>query len=275
MVCSLQRSGTTAFLTALNQHPDVETIGGVIKRPLKNGGAKPDYSVYDAEFDSPYTVVRSNFGRETVQQCTFSPFRDDDDIHRTRPLFLIKDPVQVWNSWARQGWNQFEHFKIAYQHLLDLYAQVREVSDRVRCVAQEFLGTVPQIIFPQILENWGIPYDSRVVYWEDESKVGAYSLNGDFAKTTDQIRRDEARNLHETLQTGPPTYRTVIRRPENSLQIEIADLMDLYFRYSAIMLETTDRYIVDGGPSDLGRQLELLRIMDEARRKHLAVLRGE
>lgn len=248
MIVSVVRSATTGFMHAVGQHPLIAVASDSMKAPLLNGESEPDYSIYNASADRPYIVYKANFGHATTTNpalCTYNPFREPVDVERTNPLFLFRDPVQVMNSWRRQGWGNLEFFKLAYGRAVELYLELKGVSDHVRCVAYKHLGVYPKGVFPQILEGWDIPFDlqSHGEIWD----WGRTSLSSSSLSYADDYRRrlryQRIHGVHDSLMQGTQRYfyreNPVILEPSEVLEVSHA------FReaYEEIVVDSADRFM--------------------------------
>src|SRR5690349_1826531 len=141
MLIAPVRSGTTAFLHLMAQSSYVDTATGVMKRNLRAGGA-PDYRIYEMSSRFPFLFYKASFGYRCAAECTYDPFRSSCDIVATRPLFLLRDPVQTLNSWRRRGWigTDLKLFLLAYRSVVGLFRRAAQDSERVRCLAYEHLA---------------------------------------------------------------------------------------------------------------------------------------
>lgn len=223
------RSGTTAFLHTIAQSPHVDTASGSIKKYLRAGGHE-DYSIYESVSKFPYLFYRVAFGRGSVAECAYNPFRTDKDIANTRPLFLFRDPVQTFNSWKRVGkpYDTLDLFTIAYQHTLDMYYHCKKITEKATCVAYEHLATRAEQIFWKIFCDWGIPYDEKILIWNTklgEGTIKAYDLEEQRTKLERQIHT----GMHDSLIVGPQTYRLV----ENEMILTLDEIYQIKIRFQA------------------------------------------
>lgn len=210
MLVAPVRSGTTAFMHSVAQNVYVDTASGAMKRHLRSGG-RTDYGIYEATSPRPFLFYKASFGYHTALECCYTPFRSDEDITATRPVFLLRDPVQTLNSWRRAGWigPDLRLFRLAYHRVFELWQQARTVDSRVVGLSYEYLATNPALVFPDIFANWGIPYDHSSLRWRNqpgEATITSDSVPDRRAKLVGNVNR----GIHRSLVNGPATY-TLVR----------------------------------------------------------------
>ncbi len=196
------RSGTTAFLHTVSQHPLIDTASGTMKRYIRSTG-RVDYSIYNMQSSLPHVVYRVLFGPKTLQECQYEPFRTAQDIIATKPLFLVREPVTTMNSWKRACYGDLDLFNAAYSHVLRLFEHSRRLSD-VRCIAYEYLAVHPGQLFPLIFKYWEIP-DAPVLPWKTGLSPSSITLHA-IPEERGKLSRHIASGLHDTLLGGPRTY---------------------------------------------------------------------
>ncbi len=167
----LCRSGTTMFQKAASHVEGAVTSKCGIRYGLKLGNG-PDYSIYDTTqpVGSRWLVHKENLGGSSLAQCTVPVFRGPEDIRRSRPVFLIREPVQTYNSWKRQGWGQI----LSYWDM----PHDEDTLDKVT--------------------NWPTAF------------TGEETLGNVSGQIADDFRRNVATGVHDTLLKGEQRVRHVI-----------------------------------------------------------------
>lgn len=167
MILGLCRSGTTALLSGVAQHPQTRCFYQPVKTGIRMNG-RPDYAFYDHEpevGDDAVLVAKETFGHNSNEECAFNPFPSPEAIIQTRPVFLFRDPVATYNSWSRLGWGSLEYFELAMSHCLELLNVARDVSDKVSLIFYEDLVGSPQVTIKKLCKKWEINFDSAMVNW--------------------------------------------------------------------------------------------------------------
>lgn len=183
------RSGSTAFMQSMNQSSDVHCIYQPMKEGIREGG-NPDYSIFDGshiafeKHPGQIFFIKEVLGHAYSEECRFNLFPDADAIERSRPLFLLRDPIGTWSSWkkcktaGKQGWEgicDLNLFKLAYQHTYDTFLEARSISDQVTCLTREYLLQDPQRVFQAICKRWDIPFTEAMIHWEKPFDVNSFS----------------------------------------------------------------------------------------------------
>lgn len=167
MLVSPCRSGSSPLLQALSQSPDLRCLYQNIKSAMRETG-KPDYDIFYKDFgDGRVTIDKETIGHRNQQECELVVFPSDDAIRATRPVFLFRDPVEVWNAWFRAGWGDIDLFNIAFQNVIDTYHLARSVTDRVQVVFyDQFEDGTKEAMLRKICEHWSIVYKQAMVEWQ-------------------------------------------------------------------------------------------------------------
>lgn len=162
VIVSLCKSGSTALIHSLAHAEGVTCYFQTVKSGQRLRGA-PDYGIY-RQAHSPVALSKETIGPNTLEDCTLEVFPDDAAIRATRPVFLLRDPVDTWAAWSRAGWGTFERFTIACRHLLDLYDRARAL--RAGAVMRyEAFGQDPEAAFRQLCGLLGIDYTPAMIDW--------------------------------------------------------------------------------------------------------------
>ena len=204
MLIAPARSGTTAFLHTIAQHQLVDTATGAMKTNLKSGGYL-NYNIYDAISVYPFLFYKATLGTATTAECTYNPFRSKEDVNRVKPLFLIRDPLQTFNSWKKMNWGSIDLFILAYQNALTLYKYASNASPYTRCVTYEHLANNPERIFKKLLWDWDIPFDENIFIWR--TNLGNDTIK--YKKLDDwraKLIRDIKRGFHKNLLEGEQRF---------------------------------------------------------------------
>lgn len=198
IVISATRSGSTALLHCFANNPHVDLAW---HQPIKSGYRENgtfSYEVFKGEGTVPAGEKRVWVAKETIggffrAEASFSPFpssevRDDSlmvgrwvvsrkSIQRLKPLVLIRDPLQVWNSIKKLNkmsagvskyHSHFDYFVDSYSAVAEFLFAAKEIGLPVFAVTQEMLGAAPQKVLPRICDKFGIPYSDAMVQWTEQ-----------------------------------------------------------------------------------------------------------
>lgn len=219
LLVGLCRSGSTMLQKSLSHAGGVTTSRGLINY----GGISqvPDYSVLEGalETEGTFLVHRENIGGPTVNHCRPSLVRNMSDIERTKPVVLVRDPLQVYDSWKRQGWGNLAFFLIAHQSLIEFR---ESTGQNGLSVTYEELTTYPQVILEDILTHWGMPFDEemiqRMIVWpqdftaEDTVSALIERSHPSVEQIQQRFRANVRKGVHDTLLNGEQRIRSVERQ---------------------------------------------------------------
>jgi hypothetical protein len=200
-IIGVRRSGTTALVMALSEHPDIGTIAQPVLSGYRYGDQKkPDYSVYERNPDNihpkmkqnpkPFYVTKETIGAAKVKegpgQINLKFFPNDAAIKRTKPLFIVRDPFQGWASWKKLKWANLKVFLDSYKKVFELFKDAKRVTPDTTAVTYEHLMTHPKEVLKKICSHWGLPYSDAMVDW----KKGYNSQRIGTAKGTAKILKN-------------------------------------------------------------------------------------
>lgn len=192
---SATRSGSTALLHCFANNPHVDLAW---HQPIKSGYRENgtfSYEVFSGDSNNSAEEKRVWVAKETIggffrPEASFSPLPDcvsgEDcftvgrwnvsrkSIQRLKPLVLIRDPLQVWNSIKKLNemsagvskfHSPFDYFVESYSAVAEFLFAAKESGLPVFAVTQEMLGADPQRVLSRICDKFGIPYSDSMVHW--------------------------------------------------------------------------------------------------------------
>lgn len=201
------RSGSTAFMQSMAQSPNNHCFFQPIKEGVRETRG-PDYSVFDGthqafvEHPGKIFFIKETFGHAFREECCFDAFPDHDAIVRSRPIFLLRDPVATWSSWkklkaaGKKGWEgvcDLNLFKIAYQHTYDSFLNAKAVSDQVTCITREHLLKNPKTLFQLICSRWDMPFTESMINWTKPFNVQDISCSDGHQETFTRLQHKSVR----------------------------------------------------------------------------------
>lgn len=244
-------------MQSLNQSAEVHCF----YQPMKEGireGTGPDYSFFDGTHPSfskhPGKIffAKEVLGHTRPEESTFQLFPDDDAVRRSRPLFLLRDPIGTWSSWkkcktaGKEGWEgvcDIEMFKLAYEHTYQTFVSARQISDQVTCLTREHLLQNPQRVFKLVCDRWEIPFESSMIQWKQSFDVNSFTCGEkdhradgtaeyDHAETFNRIQHKdvrEAKGFYQVENNAGRTQETLVTPAEHeTLEATLRPLHDAF-----------------------------------------------
>ena len=165
------RSGTGAFLRAFenNRH-----VNRVLYQPIKSAmrdTGTPSYKFIDQDQDhGSITVAKDTIGIGAagypIEEATYNVFRNSDDLHKARYLFLFRNPLYSYASDHHKFGVDLKSFLVGYCSAYDQAVAARKLSPHVSIVTLEQLGAHPAEMFKLVCEKWDIPYEESMIEWQ-------------------------------------------------------------------------------------------------------------
>ncbi|KAK1994261.1 hypothetical protein LX36DRAFT_673267 [Colletotrichum falcatum] len=120
--------------------------------------------VYQLAIDAGkrFLVSKEQLGNDTTKgECLYVMLPSASAYDMVRPIFLIRDPIRVFDSWKNLGWTDL-------QSLIDCYANLFSVLDRLAslntsCPLYKRLVYDPQKGVRWICDRWGIPFSDAML----------------------------------------------------------------------------------------------------------------
>ena len=165
VIVSLCKGGSTALIHSLSHAPGVTCYLQTVKSGQRRFGV-PDYGVYYCRH-AGVVLSKETIGHSTEADCTLAVFPSDEAVVATRPVFLLRDPVDAWAAWARSGWGSLAYFLQAYTHLLDLCDRARGLTAGAAAIRYETFGEDVEAAFRRLCGVLEIPYDAGMVNWRN------------------------------------------------------------------------------------------------------------
>jgi hypothetical protein len=208
MLISPVRSGSTAFLHTISQHPETETATFLMKNDFfyQNESRKTDYSIYTVPSQKKFIIYKATIGFKSHTECTYTPFRSTNDILQTRPLFMFRDPTQTFNSWKKMKWGNLDLFITAYQHVYKMYRHSVDQYPQTRSITYEHLSNNPEC-FDIIANYWGLSPQQDIYKWKSKPGESTVSFYADFnRKMKRKFLEDIDKGFYSSILEGPQEF---------------------------------------------------------------------
>ncbi|KAL8831300.1 MAG: hypothetical protein Q9170_005358 [Blastenia crenularia] len=92
-------------------------------------------------------------------------FPDLATIERTRPAFLFRDPLRVYDSWKAVGWTDVESLLSAYRNLYHTWAASDESAI---AITYEELMSCPEQTIERLCNHWGVKLSQNILSFDSQ-----------------------------------------------------------------------------------------------------------
>jgi hypothetical protein len=189
IILSPTRSGSTALMRCFENNPAVDRV---YHQPVKSGFRehKPfDYGIYDLEGPSRGKIIiaKETIGGFLKPEANFAPIPPGPDsfalgiwslstelVVRTRPLVLLRDPLQTWASIERlnrysEGISEYrspiEFFLESFANVVRFAVDARDRELPVSVITLEQLGVRPEECLRELCRRWDLPWSPAMIDW--------------------------------------------------------------------------------------------------------------
>lgn len=175
---ALPRSGSTLLMQIFAEYPDAAVTSRLILMGNKGLGStfRPDYSILGdphnhrvfidaAKSGKKLIISKEELGNDrTKAECSYSILPNPANYDMVRPIFLIRDPIRVFDSWKKVGWNSMASLIDCYDNL---FRQLEQATSRqISCLVYERLIREPEKEVRKICSRWGIPFTPSMLNFE-------------------------------------------------------------------------------------------------------------
>lgn len=177
------RSGSTALLHCLSQSDQIDARYQLIKTSVRDavksgvllaeeredGIYAEDHSIFRGQSEK-VIILKETIGSYNIPECDYSVFpREDRDdaIRVTRPVFLVRDPLEVMDAKKRRGWkSSLENSVRAYANVFREYQHAKTISPEsvISCTYQHLMSK-PEEALGRICNHWQIKFEDVMLDW--------------------------------------------------------------------------------------------------------------
>ncbi|KAJ8069128.1 hypothetical protein OCU04_002802 [Sclerotinia nivalis] len=169
------RSGSTLPMRIFAESPVCAVTSRLILMG-KSGdgdGFKPNYSILEnpsqhgvyinaMESGKRFLINKEELGNDSRKgECLYDICHTPSTYTMVRPVFLIRDPIRVFDSWKNIGWINEQSLVHCYTNLFRMLNQAP--AHAVSCLLYEHLIQDPQREIKRICARWGIPFSETML----------------------------------------------------------------------------------------------------------------
>jgi FMN phosphatase YigB (HAD superfamily) len=191
LLAALPRSGSTLFMRAFRESQGCAVTSRlVLMGNYTTGGPfKPDYSifqspnrheVYQRALQGGYNtlICKEELGHEKWKgECDFALIPGPASYEMTKPAFLFRDPIRVFDSWKFVGWTDIQSLVACYTNLYNLWTS----NNHTIALIYEDLIRNPRQIFQNLCLHWNVSFSEDMLSFRHPF--------GDFFFSSDREKR--------------------------------------------------------------------------------------
>ena len=175
---ALPRSGSTLLMRIFAESPSCAVTSRLVL--MGNAGLRegfsPDYSILEnpshhsvfiraAKSGKRFLICKEELGNNSQKgECIYNVCPTPSAYAMVRPVFRIRDPIRVFDSWKNVGWTDA-------QSLIDCYTDIFRIlhqapSSAVSCLLYERLIQEPKTEVERICARWGVPFLETMLHFK-------------------------------------------------------------------------------------------------------------
>ena len=134
LLVAVPRSGSTLLMRIFREASSCSVTSHLVLQSnySESASLKPDYTIFtspsshkvyqDARLKGCRTLVSEVFGHSREKgECDYVIIPDAAAYEITKPAFLFRDPIRVFDSWKALGWSDMYSFVICYTSLHNMH----------------------------------------------------------------------------------------------------------------------------------------------------------
>lgn len=169
------RSGSTLLMRVFAESPVCAVTSRLILmgNSGEQSGFSPDYSILEtpcshsvyikaAEAGKRLLINREELGNNSSKgECLYDICPSPSAYAMIRPVFMVRDPIQVFDSWKNVGWMDEQSLVHCYTNLFHMLRQAP--AHAISCLLYEHLIQHPEREIKRICARWGVPYSGAML----------------------------------------------------------------------------------------------------------------
>ncbi|KAI1273457.1 Haloacid dehalogenase-like hydrolase [Xylaria sp. FL0933] len=107
-------------------------------------------------------ICKEELGNNTKKgECSYQVLPSPSEYAAVRPIFLIRDPIRVFDSWRKMGWTDVQSLIDCFNNLFGMLKQAD--SSLISCLLYEQLTQQPRREIKRVCSRWGIPFSDNML----------------------------------------------------------------------------------------------------------------
>lgn len=186
LIVSVPRSGSTLLMSLLSQSAEM----GVTSRNVLMGNMErradrtvkrsfePDYRIFtDATHPVYEEGIKRNkklivskeeygndrfTGNEDLNECNYQIIPKDSLFPVVNPIFLIRKPVDVFNSWVTLSWNDLPSFILSYKTIIEMMEKAESLIE-LNVITYDELVNSTEDTLKRICRVWQVEFTPEML----------------------------------------------------------------------------------------------------------------
>ncbi|KAH7324442.1 Haloacid dehalogenase-like hydrolase [Stachybotrys elegans] len=132
---------------------------------IVEGHSSRNVLVEARELGKPFLICKGEIGRNAQKgECQYKQFPGPHLYDLVRPVFLIRDPIRVFDSWKKVGWTDIKSLVDCYSSMFNMMHEAS--SSSISFVLYERLVREPRTEINRICSHWGVPFSETMLRFE-------------------------------------------------------------------------------------------------------------
>ena len=228
VIGAIPRSGSTLLMRAFREAEGYAITSRLVL--MTNGSHhmfRPDYCIFDklkehqvyqqALQEGFHTLItKEELGHEKDKgECTYPILPGTDTYDMVKPIFLFRDPIQVFDSWKNVGWDDIESLTSCYKNLYKMSL----APDNAMSIIYEKVVPNPRPTLQNMCSFWSINFDENMLHFKRPL--------GDFLYKSDHERQiymiDNPLGLFETVKSHDTIEQVISHGLLSQREIELLE----------------------------------------------------
>lgn len=167
----------------------------------------PDYTILDApethkvfqaarEAGKLFLVNKEELGNDTDKgECTYNVLPTPSAYDAVKPVFLVRDPIRVFDSWKFEGWEDINSLFDCYNNI---FRMLSKAKDSDACLLYERLTHDPDLELHRICARWGITLSPDMLDFKHEFGSGHISVQSNIP-SHNQLSNEEKTQIEAVI----------------------------------------------------------------------------
>ncbi|KAM3448666.1 hypothetical protein MY3296_007558 [Beauveria thailandica] len=170
------RSGSTLLMRIFAESSECAVTSRLVLTGNAQGSQdslSPDLSILESpcrhvvfnkakNMGKQFLICKEELGTNSQKgECLYDICLTPSIFKMTRPVFLIRDPIRVFDSWKHVGWTDAQSLIDCFTHIFRTLDQAP--SHAISCLLYERLVQQPQNEVQRVCTRWGVPFSETML----------------------------------------------------------------------------------------------------------------